>query len=86
MNASIARRTRGETTVSVTDGEQACTYCGGPLDQFGYAVDHIVPLSTGGVHALSNLTVTCQPCRRAKGDPSLSKFLNWLSPLRQPLV
>lgn len=40
-----------------------CAYCAGPADTW----DHVVPLSRGGVNALSNLTPCCEPCNRRKG-------------------
>ncbi|MFC3859291.1 HNH endonuclease [Deinococcus antarcticus] len=38
-----------------------------------FAVDHVVPLSNGGLHVLENLVIACQPCNRAKGDLSLDE-------------
>lgn len=65
---------------------QAYAHCGRPLGQFGYAVDNIATLSKGGIHAPSNLTVTCKPCNRAKGKLNPSEFRDWLSQLRHALV
>lgn len=41
----------------------ACWMCGGEFEQ----VDHVKPLSRGGVHALSNLRPACASCNRSKG-------------------
>lgn len=41
----------------------ACWMCGGPFDH----VDHVKPLSRGGIHALSNLRPACAPCNISKG-------------------
>jgi 5-methylcytosine-specific restriction endonuclease McrA len=76
MNTAVAKRTRGRVTAQVNVEAlagliltaSACAYCGGPLDTFGYAVDHIIPLARNGPHTLENLAVACQPCNRAKGD------------------
>jgi 5-methylcytosine-specific restriction endonuclease McrA len=46
-----------------------CTYCGTPATEGNpLTIDHIVPLSRGGTNQLSNLTVACARCNRAKSD------------------
>ena len=95
MNASMLRRTRGrgdqvvevEALVDLILGASNCAYCGVSLSRFGFAVDHfavdhVVPLSNGGLHVLENLVIACQPCNRAKGDLSLDEFREWLKALR----
>lgn len=49
-----------------------CAYCGEvmPLE-----LDHIVPISKGGAHDISNATVACKSCNSSKGDKSLLMFL-----------
>ena len=37
----------------------------------GFHLDHILPLSDGGPSTLSNLTLLCPPCNRAKGAKRL---------------
>lgn len=39
-----------------------CWMCGGPSDQ----IDHVKPLSKGGIHCLSNLRPACVVCNRNK--------------------
>jgi 5-methylcytosine-specific restriction endonuclease McrA len=49
-----------------------CAYCGAtdvPLE-----VDHIVPKSRGGTDRVSNLTLACSACNRAKGDRTAEEF------------
>ncbi|WP_079134547.1 HNH endonuclease [Streptomyces sp. EN16] len=41
-----------------------CAYCGGPAEH----LDHIVPLTRGGVDAAGNVTGACEPCNLAKSD------------------
>ena len=41
-----------------------CKYCGSE----GHHIDHIVPLSKGGLHTKDNLQMLCAPCNRGKGD------------------
>ena len=49
-----------------------CAYCGAtdvPLE-----ADHIVPKSRGGTDRVSNLTLACSACNRAKGDRTAEEF------------
>jgi 5-methylcytosine-specific restriction endonuclease McrA len=63
-----------------------CRYCGVAADDFGYIrdikgrvrpwlgglnIEHIVPLSRGGTHAVSNLAIACQSCNSRKGSKDL---------------
>lgn len=40
--------------------------------EFKKEYDHIVPLSKGGQHKLTNLAVCCKYCNRLKADKALS--------------
>ena len=42
-----------------------CGHCGKPI-RHQYEVDHIRPLSKGGIHAIRNLQLLCGPCNRSK--------------------
>jgi 5-methylcytosine-specific restriction endonuclease McrA len=44
-----------------------CIYCGGPSEH----LDHIYPLSKGGLHCVSNLAPACAPCNLTKRDTVL---------------
>lgn len=48
-----------------------CTYCGGEAN----AVDHIVPLSSGGADDWTNLTAACGLCNSRKRTAPLLVFL-----------
>jgi 5-methylcytosine-specific restriction endonuclease McrA len=39
-----------------------CAYCGGPFEH----LDHLVPISRGGTHAIENLFPACSPCNLEK--------------------
>lgn len=39
-----------------------CSYCGGQFEH----IDHVIPLSKGGKHCLSNLRPSCQICNNKK--------------------
>lgn len=48
-----------------------CPYCG----ELAYSIDHIIPLSAGGVHATYNLQVICVDCNIMKHAHSEEEFL-----------
>lgn len=46
-----------------------CAYCKRPFTKQRYkTIDHVIPLSKGGAHTLSNLTVACKSCNSSKHD------------------
>lgn len=49
----------------------ACAYCGsnGKL-----TVDHIIPMSRGGMHDLSNLVMCCKPCNSSKNNRLMNEW------------
>lgn len=48
------------------DGE--CGICGGDVSPFDFEVDHIVPLSRGGLHNYENTQPAHKVCNRRKSD------------------
>lgn len=60
---------------------KVCKYCGEDCSS-NYHVDHVIPLSKGGKHDLSNLTIACQTCNISKGNKSLEEW----EPRRKELV
>lgn len=48
-----------------------CAYCGdsGPME-----MDHVVPISRGGRHALANIVPACPPCNRSKQARFLAEW------------
>jgi 5-methylcytosine-specific restriction endonuclease McrA len=49
----------------------SCAYCEQPSEQ----IDHIIPLSKGGLHDISNLVGACKKCNLSKRDKSVEEFL-----------
>lgn len=50
-----------------------CPYCNGRIKK-GH-LDHIVPLTNGGMHSLDNLVWACAECNMRKTNTSLLKFM-----------
>lgn len=53
---------------AIRDCGRRCVYCGHGLAIEAATLDHVVPLSQGGSHALGNLVTACRPCNQRKGD------------------
>ncbi|MBA2677694.1 MAG: HNH endonuclease [Ktedonobacteraceae bacterium] len=50
-----------------------CAYCG--KKEVPLEVEHIVPRAKGGTDRVSNLTLACEPCNKAKGTQDITMFL-----------
>lgn len=48
-----------------------CTYCGKTGQDAELEIDHIVPVSKGGSHHVSNLTTACRECNQGKGSQDI---------------
>ena len=48
-----------------------CSYCGAVGEM---TLDHVVPISRGGVHGVSNLVPACGPCNFSKGQKLLIEW------------
>jgi 5-methylcytosine-specific restriction endonuclease McrA len=49
-----------------------CAYCNGLFEQ----IDHVIPLSRGGGHYLSNLRPSCKRCNSSKSNKLLREWKN----------
>lgn len=64
----------GDSTAVIHDWEMAakkvCYWCGCKCPK-KWHLDHYVPMSKGGLHAISNLVISCGPCnfRKSAKDP-----------------
>ena len=50
-----------------------CSYCGAPGTDAELEVDHIIPVSRGGSHHMSNLTTACRGCNQEKSDGTMER-------------
>lgn len=60
-----------------------CIYCGKPLNELSFVVDHIIPLSKGGTNGYKNLLACCSPCLLEKGNRTAIEYFYDYSAHRQ---
>lgn len=53
-----------------------CIYCGRPVSQMNYSVDHIIPRASGGDDSIDNLVCCCKTCNNKKDCRSLIDFID----------
>lgn len=51
-----------------------CAYCNRSAD---LEMEHIVPISKGGLHGIDNIVPACHGCNASKRDRSLVAWLQW---------
>lgn len=57
------------------DQGRLCAYCEIPLDG-QYHVEHMVPLSRGGLNRIENIAIVCVPCNLSKGVNTVEEFVS----------
>jgi 5-methylcytosine-specific restriction endonuclease McrA len=58
---------------------QPCIYCGAKADE----VEHVIPLSRGGRHAIGNLAASCARCNASKRNRLVIEWKRWLGGRRR---
>ncbi len=62
-----------------------CQYCYNKFSEKRLTIDHVIPLSKGGVHEWTNVVTACSKCNNKKGDKSPERAnLRLLSRPEQP--
>ena len=59
---------------SLIENIHDCYYCHTPLNG-KHHVEHMIPLSRGGLHAPDNLTLSCPSCNLSKGTMTAEEFI-----------
>lgn len=54
------------TLISKTGGK--CEYCGRTCNKKNMTIDHVLPVSRGGLTEIQNLRLACYPCNQEKGN------------------
>lgn len=53
---------------------KVCTYCG-TCCKDSFHVDHVIPLSKGGEHAIENLAIACPSCNFSKNNKLVEEWI-----------
>lgn len=53
-----------------------CRYCGAPLNRSG-EVEHLTPISRGGTHWPTNITLACFQCNKEKHGKTVEEYFAW---------
>ena len=48
--------------------EGTCQYCNKKLKLSSFTIDHVIPVSQGGLKKWDNIVASCQPCNQKKGS------------------
>lgn len=78
----LQRATQSDGTVSSGTYKQLyaqkfCHYCEEFVDSSERTVDHVIPLSRGGTHSVSNLVMACGSCNYSKQGRTPEEFLEY---------
>jgi len=60
-----------------------CPYCGKPIDISTLHLDHMEPLSLGGLHGVSNVIACCAECNLKKASQPIEDWIGSLPAARQ---
>lgn len=55
--------------------ERFCRWCCISLTKDNFTVDHIIPLSRGGLHKPDNLAAACKTCNLSKGNKLITEWI-----------
>jgi 5-methylcytosine-specific restriction endonuclease McrA len=59
--------------IILENSQYTCHYCNAPAN----TADHIIPVSKGGGHELSNLLPACTKCNSSRQDRTLIRLGYW---------
>jgi 5-methylcytosine-specific restriction endonuclease McrA len=76
VQRTVARRVTLQRRVRAAHGNSGCAHCSAALPEGG-VIDHVIPISRGGLSTVANMRVVCVLCNSSKKD----KLLDEWSPL-----
>ncbi|WP_406182554.1 HNH endonuclease [Streptomyces sp. NBC_01006] len=74
---TAARRVTVKRAVRAAHGDAGCHHCSAPLPEGG-VIDHLIPISRGGLSTVANMRVVCVVCNSSKKDQLMDE---WSLPL-----
>ena len=75
-----------EECYRILNSRNDCLYCGAILDKENRSLDHLEPLSKGGLHSTANLVVCCRTCNIKKRDATFDSWVKRLPASRSKLA
>ena len=75
-----------EECYRILNSRNDCLYCGAILDKENRSLDHLEPLSKGGLHSTANLVVCCRTCNIKKRDTTFDSWVKKLPASRSKLA
>lgn len=77
-NGKLKRKTYSQTTRKMLYNNACgcCQLCGRKILYSDASLDHIIPLSLGGIDDVSNLQIACVPCNRLKSNVLPETFVD----------
>jgi 5-methylcytosine-specific restriction endonuclease McrA len=64
--------------------EWRCPYCGREITKDTVHIEHLIPMSRGGLHVMGNVLGSCPTCNLSKGARTLGEWLDSSAP-KKPL-
>lgn len=61
----------GEVIVALYGAARVCPYCDKPMRSPQKSLDHVVALSKGGMHSITNVVVCCKTCNTRKAAQAI---------------
>lgn len=55
-----------------------CYWCSKPVDE-NYHLDHLIPLSRGGLHTINNVVISCPKCNVTKNNKTPDEFISYMA-------
>ncbi|MEV7979325.1 HNH endonuclease [Streptomyces sp. NPDC086519] len=77
MQRTVARRVTIQRRVREAHGDAGCFHCSAPLPEGG-VIDHLIPISRGGLSTVANMRVVCLLCNASKKDQLMDEWSPWL--------
>jgi 5-methylcytosine-specific restriction endonuclease McrA len=79
------RHDEDDITLICEELDDCCYYCGEYVGS-NFHKDHMVPISRGGTHWPSNMTIACETCNLDKHNKTVNEFLEWRQERGMPIA
>lgn len=72
----LPRLTLRQWIMRVKEFDNCCAYCGEKPEEGTYLeIEHLTPLTRGGMHRIENVVPACPTCNKKKGQMTYEEFL-----------